>query len=178
MKGSFSFLMAIGHLDISDEELQHDSDNFHQKKQNKWKTWCWYQIGVTDHFVGYRVQQFATDQSGKSPKGVYSSACLDLSNKWMIFVSRKGLLWYLPNQVPAHQNWKTAKHFSFTSALFCRTSNCLRGSIAKACEINVAESFCWYGFKHGCMHLTELPFQPKNMPTKGRERKSTRHCFE
>lgn len=77
--------------------------------------------GGTDHFIGYRVQQFTIDQSGKSPKGVYSSACLDLANKWMMSVSRKGLLWYLPNKAPAHWIWRTAKHFSFTRALFCRS---------------------------------------------------------
>lgn len=46
------------------------------------------------------MQQFTIGQSGKAPKEFYSSAYLDLVNKWMMSVSRKGLLWYLPNKVP------------------------------------------------------------------------------
>lgn len=59
----------------------------------------------TDHFTGHRMQQFSIDRSGKSRKGVYSFAGLDLANKWMMFVSRKGLLWYFPNKVSAHWIW-------------------------------------------------------------------------
>lgn len=64
---------------------------------------------------------------------------------------------------------ENSKHFSFTSALFSNNNSLIifsnnnsliiaSVSTARACKINVAESFFWYGFKNECIHLTELPF--------------------
>lgn len=151
-------MVAIGCLDTSKKKHSMIVTISIKKKQCKWKIWCWYQIGGTVHFIfiGYRVEQSALDQSEKPPKGVYSAAGLGLAHKWMMFISRKGLLWYLPNKVPAHWICEIIKHFSFTSTLFYRINSSLIASTTKTCKINVAESFFWYCFKNRRIHLSEL----------------------